>query len=54
MAWKGMLDYATTNGVDEDYMGRSDHWGGCTPHFNNTRCPVGDYQEDTFVIWDKE
>ena len=53
-AWKGMLDYFESDGTQNDYMGRTDKWGGCTPHSSDPRCPVGDYQEDTSVVWNKE
>ena len=46
-AWKEMLAYFKSNGVDKDYMGKSDHWGGCTPYIPDTRCPVGPYQRNT-------
>merc|ERR1712166_1308906 len=45
-AWKEMLAYFKSNGVDKDYMNRTDHWGGCTPYINDTRCPVGPYQRN--------
>jgi len=41
-----MLAYFKSNGVDNDYMNRTDHWGGCTPYINDTRCPVGPYQRN--------
>jgi len=28
-------------------MNRTDHWGGCTPYVNDTRCPVGPYMRNT-------
>jgi len=28
-------------------MNKTDHWGGCTPFINDTRCPVGPYQRST-------
>ena len=28
-------------------MGRSDHWGSCTPGDLNDRCPVGPYKDNT-------
>jgi len=24
-----MVDYFKTNGTEKDYMGHTDHWGGC-------------------------
>lgn len=45
-AWKEMLAYFKSNGVDKDYMNRTDHWGECTPYINDTRCPVGPYQRN--------
>jgi len=42
-----MLEYFKSNGVDKDYMGKTDHWGGCTPYIDDTRCPVGPYQRST-------
>ena len=30
-AWAQMLDYYKSDGVDRDYMNRTDHWGECTP-----------------------
>ena len=40
-----MEDYYLSNGTDKDYMNQTDHWGGCVPETNGTRCPVGDYKE---------
>ena len=40
-----METYWKSKGTNIDYMGREDHWGGCTPHSRGTRCPVGDYKE---------
>jgi hypothetical protein len=53
-AWKGMMAYFKSNGTDTDYMGRADHWGGCTPDTPNTRCDVGDYKEDTVSYFGAE
>lgn len=53
-AWKGMMTYFQSNGTSQDYMGQTDHWGGCTPDTPNTRCDVGDYKEDTSVFFGKE
>jgi hypothetical protein len=44
-AWYGMDQYWKSNGTDNDYMNKTDHWGGCVPENPNSRCPVGDYME---------
>ena len=49
-----MLDYYKSDGTQKDYMDQSDKWGGCTPRSTDSRCPVGDYLEDTSVVWNKE
>ena len=46
-AWKEIQSYFGTNGTSVDYMGKSDHWGECTPYVENTRCPVGPYQRNS-------
>jgi len=28
-------------------MGKSDHWGGCIPGGDGSRCPVGPYSRNT-------
>ena len=35
-------------------MNRTDNWGGCTPDSPNTRCGVGNYKEDTNVVFNQE
>jgi len=49
-----MLDYFKSNGTSHDYMNQTDYWGGCTPETPDTRCPVGDYKEDTLVFFGDE
>ena len=53
-AWKGMMAYFQSNGTSSDYMGQTDHWGGCTPDTPNTRCDVGNYKEDTLTYFGDE
>jgi hypothetical protein len=44
-AWKEMNNYFLSNGTDNDYENRTDHWGQCTDSQTNPRCLVPPYLE---------
>lgn len=53
-AWKQMMAYFKSNGTDKDYMGKSDHWGGCVPGADGSRCPEGPYSRSTPEVFGAE
>ena len=46
-AWKGIGDYFVSDGMENDFMNSTDHWGGCKYDEPESRCPVGGYVEFT-------
>lgn len=41
-----MADYYKSNGTDNDYMGKADHWGGCQNFTADSRCNVPTYMDN--------